>query len=85
MSPQIKTTAVVIPVLLMFVITSAISVLVFHNHHNWKEFVGSVGLVACVAMYGSPLVVVVSTQLYILNRQTIRSIIYDLYVVCNYI
>ncbi|KAK2654087.1 hypothetical protein Ddye_013943 [Dipteronia dyeriana] len=30
---------------------------VFHDHHDRKVFVGSVGLVACVAMYGSPLVV----------------------------
>ncbi|KAI9162130.1 hypothetical protein LWI28_024140 [Acer negundo] len=53
-----KIAAVVMPVLLMFCITVAISAFVFHNHHNRKVFVGSVGLVACVAMYGSPLVVV---------------------------
>ncbi|KAK0595160.1 hypothetical protein LWI29_004099 [Acer saccharum] len=55
---QVKVAAVVISVLLMFCITAAISAFVFHDHHNRKVFVGSVGLVACVAMYGSPLVVV---------------------------
>ncbi|KAI8564974.1 hypothetical protein RHMOL_Rhmol03G0224500 [Rhododendron molle] len=29
----------------------------FHGHHHRKVFVGSVGLIASMAMYGSPLVV----------------------------
>ncbi|KAK1576242.1 hypothetical protein Q3G72_012185 [Acer saccharum] len=52
-----KVVAVVIPVLLLFCGSVVISAFVFHDHHYRKVFVGSVGLVACVAMYGSPLVV----------------------------
>ncbi|KAK3219377.1 hypothetical protein Dsin_013347 [Dipteronia sinensis] len=54
---KMKVVAVVIPVLLLFCATVGISAFVFHDHHDRKVFVGSVGLVACVAMYGSPLVV----------------------------
>ncbi|KAK2653788.1 hypothetical protein Ddye_013644 [Dipteronia dyeriana] len=61
---KMKSAAVVMPVLLMFCIIAAISAFLFHNHRNRKVFVGSVGLMACVAMYGSPLVVV---------RQVIRT------------
>ncbi|KAI9160956.1 hypothetical protein LWI28_013092 [Acer negundo] len=56
-SRQRRVVAVVIPVLLLFCATVVISAFVFHDHHYRKVFVGSVGLVACVAMYGSPLVV----------------------------
>lgn len=50
-----------LPVLLLSCSVVLISTFVFHDHHHRKAFVGSVGLVASVAMYGSPLVVVVST------------------------
>lgn len=57
---QIKVAITVIPVILVFCITAAISAFALHDHHHRKVFVGSVALVASVAMYGSPLVVVVS-------------------------
>lgn len=60
MRVQIKVAAMVLPVILVFCITAIISAYVFHDHHHRKVFVGSVGLVASVAMYGSPLVVMVS-------------------------
>lgn len=49
-----------IGVILVVSITAIISTFGFHDHHNRKVFVGSIGLVASVAMYASPLVVVVS-------------------------
>ncbi|KAJ6881561.1 hypothetical protein NC651_028221 [Populus alba x Populus x berolinensis] len=55
---QIKVAITVIPVILVFCITAAISAFALHDHHHRKIFVGSVALVASVAMYGSPLVVV---------------------------
>ncbi|KAF5947561.1 hypothetical protein HYC85_013518, partial [Camellia sinensis] len=47
-----------VPVILVFCITAIISAFAFHDHHHRKIFVGSIGLVASIAMYGSPLVVV---------------------------
>lgn len=55
---KIKVAITVIPVILVFCITAAISAFALHDHHHRKVFVGSVALVASVAMYGSPLVVV---------------------------
>lgn len=55
-----KVAVIVTPGILGFCITAIISAFVFHNHHRQKVFVGSVGLLASVTMYGSPLVVVVS-------------------------
>ncbi|KAF5731230.1 bidirectional sugar transport SWEET 3 [Tripterygium wilfordii] len=55
---QIKVAAIVIVVIIGFCITAVISAFVLHDHHHRKIFVGSVGLVASVAMYGSPLVAV---------------------------
>ncbi|KZV43923.1 hypothetical protein F511_33601 [Dorcoceras hygrometricum] len=46
-----------IPVLLVFCLTAILSAFVIHDHHHRKMFVGSVGLAASIAMYGSPLVV----------------------------
>ncbi|KAK3032944.1 hypothetical protein RJ639_036115, partial [Escallonia herrerae] len=45
-----------IAVVLVFCITVVISAFVFHDHHHRKVFVGSIALVASVAMYGSPLI-----------------------------
>ncbi|KAG6752745.1 hypothetical protein POTOM_042781 [Populus tomentosa] len=56
--PVIKVAITVIPVILVFCITAAISAFALHDHHHRKIFVGSVALVVSVAMYGSPLVVV---------------------------
>ncbi|KAL0318029.1 UNVERIFIED_CONTAM: Bidirectional sugar transporter SWEET3 [Sesamum angustifolium] len=53
-----KAAMLTIPVLLVSCLVAIISAFVFHDHHHRKAFVGSVGLVASVAMYGSPLVVV---------------------------
>ncbi|XP_051142997.1 bidirectional sugar transporter SWEET3 [Andrographis paniculata] len=47
-----------LPVLLVFCGTAILSAFVFHSHPHRKAFVGSIGLVASVAMYGSPLVAV---------------------------
>ncbi|XP_073131350.1 bidirectional sugar transporter SWEET3 [Henckelia pumila] len=52
-----KVVMLTIPVLLVFCLTAILSAFVFHDHHHRKMFVGSIGLTASVAMYGSPLVV----------------------------
>ena len=57
-----KVAMIVIPGLIVFSITALISTFVFHDHHHRKIFVGSVGLLVSVSMYGSPLVVVVSPR-----------------------
>ncbi|KAJ9139784.1 hypothetical protein P3X46_030487 [Hevea brasiliensis] len=54
---RIKVGVMLLPVLLFFSITAAISSFAFHDHHSRKVFTGSVGLVGSVGMYGSPLVV----------------------------
>ncbi|CAI0449858.1 unnamed protein product [Linum tenue] len=54
----IKVVVILIPVILAFGIISATSAFMIHNHHQRKAFVGSVGVVASAAMYGSPLVAV---------------------------
>ncbi|XP_060206358.1 bidirectional sugar transporter SWEET3 isoform X2 [Lycium barbarum] len=48
----------VVPIILICLAIGIISAFVFHDHRRRKVFVGSVGLVASVAMYASPLVVV---------------------------
>ncbi|EXB72453.1 Bidirectional sugar transporter SWEET3 [Morus notabilis] len=55
---QLKVVVTAITVVAVFCITALISASVFHDHHHRKVFVGSVGIVASVAMYCSPLVVV---------------------------
>ncbi|XP_022734187.1 bidirectional sugar transporter SWEET3-like [Durio zibethinus] len=55
---KIKAGVIATTVILLFSITAIISAFVFHDHHHRKVFVGTVGLVASVAMYASPLVVV---------------------------
>ncbi|GMY07404.1 bidirectional sugar transporter SWEET3 [Fagus crenata] len=55
---KMKVAMIVIPGLIVFSITALISTFVFHDHHHRKIFVGSVGLLVSVSMYGSPLVVV---------------------------
>ncbi|XP_042984727.1 bidirectional sugar transporter SWEET3-like [Carya illinoinensis] len=55
---KMKVAMIVTLVIVIFCTTSIISVFSFHDHHHRKLFVGSIGLVASVAMYGSPLVVV---------------------------
>lgn len=55
-SPQLS-------VILVFCLTAILSAFVFHDHHHRKMFVGSIGLAASIAMYGSPLVVMVSNFL----------------------
>ncbi|KAL2527408.1 Bidirectional sugar transporter SWEET3 [Abeliophyllum distichum] len=52
-----KVAILTIPVIIVFCITAILSTFVFHDHPHRKAFVGSIGLVASVAMYGSPLVV----------------------------
>ncbi|WMV20677.1 hypothetical protein MTR67_014062, partial [Solanum verrucosum] len=48
----------VVPIILICVATGIISTFVVHEHQRRKVFVGSIGLVASIAMYASPLVVV---------------------------
>ena len=60
MKVQIKAGVIAATVILVCSITAIISLFVFHDHHHHKVFVGTVGLVASVAMYAAPLVVVVS-------------------------
>ncbi|XP_059306826.1 bidirectional sugar transporter SWEET3b [Lycium ferocissimum] len=48
----------VVPISLICLATGIISAFLFHDHRSRKVFVGSVGFVASVAMYASPLVVV---------------------------
>ncbi|GMP24711.1 hypothetical protein CsSME_00001885 [Camellia sinensis var. sinensis] len=55
---QKKVTMITIPVILIFCITVTISTFAFRDHHNRKVFVGTIGLVASIVMYDSPLVVV---------------------------
>lgn len=55
---KIKVAVSAISVILVFCVTAIISAFVLHDHPHRKIIVGSVGLVASVAMYGSPLVVV---------------------------
>lgn len=54
---KVKVGIVGIPVILVFATTAIVSTFVFDDHHHRKVFTGSVGLIASVAMYGSPLVV----------------------------
>ncbi|KAG8381167.1 hypothetical protein BUALT_Bualt06G0094200 [Buddleja alternifolia] len=51
-----KVAMLTIPVILLCCLIAILSALVFHDHPHRKAFVGSIGLVASVAMYGSPLV-----------------------------
>ncbi|KAL7106960.1 hypothetical protein ACP275_06G024300 [Erythranthe tilingii] len=51
-----KVAMLTVPVVLVFCAVAILSAFVFHDHTHRKAFVGSVGLVASVAMYGSPLV-----------------------------
>ncbi|EES00047.1 hypothetical protein BDA96_03G016700 [Sorghum bicolor] len=46
----------VLPVLALFALTAALSSFMAHTHHMRKVFVGSVGLVASISMYSSPMV-----------------------------
>ncbi|XP_050386714.1 bidirectional sugar transporter SWEET3 isoform X1 [Argentina anserina] len=55
---KMKVIAILIPVIILFCITVSISTFVFNDHHHRKVLVGSLGLVASVTMYGSPLIVV---------------------------
>ncbi|KAF5451105.1 hypothetical protein F2P56_031400 [Juglans regia] len=55
---KMKVAVTVTPVILVSCTTLIVSSFAFHDHRHRKLFVGSVGLVASVAMYGSPLVVV---------------------------
>ncbi|CAF1756669.1 unnamed protein product [Brassica napus] len=54
---KIKVGVIFVPVIVVFGLTTAISAVVFEDHRHRKSFVGSVGLVASISMYGSPLIV----------------------------
>ncbi|KAK9293220.1 hypothetical protein L1049_021210 [Liquidambar formosana] len=55
---KMKVAVIALPVILMFCITAIVTAFVFHDHPHRKAFVGSIGLVASVAMYCGPLVAV---------------------------
>lgn len=57
---QVKVAALTLTVLALFVATALISAFLLHDHHTRKVFVGSAGLATSVALYGAPLVAVVS-------------------------
>ncbi|KAJ1685181.1 hypothetical protein LUZ63_016571 [Rhynchospora breviuscula] len=52
------TLLMVIPVVVLFTLTALVSRIVLHDHHHRKVLVGSIGLVASMSMYSSPLVAV---------------------------
>ncbi|KAJ0246272.1 Bidirectional sugar transporter SWEET3 [Hirschfeldia incana] len=55
---KVKVGVIFVPVVIvLFGVTAVISAVVFDEHRHRKSFVGSVGLVASISMYGSPLVV----------------------------
>ncbi|XP_077228810.1 nodulin MtN3 family protein [Tasmannia lanceolata] len=47
----------VVPVIVLFCVTASISTFAVHDHHHRKLLVGTIGLLASIAMYASPLVV----------------------------
>jgi solute carrier family 50 protein (sugar transporter) len=53
----------VLPVLALFGLTATLSSFMAHTHRMRKVFVGSVGLVASISMYSSPMVAAVSIYL----------------------
>ncbi|KAL2921945.1 Bidirectional sugar transporter SWEET3 [Bienertia sinuspersici] len=55
---KVKVAALTLTVLALFVAAALISAFLLHNHHKRKIFVGSIGLVTSVALYGAPLVAV---------------------------
>ncbi|GLT38770.1 hypothetical protein SLA2020_129960 [Shorea laevis] len=55
---KIKVAVTATPAILVFCISAIISAFLLHDHPHRKVFVGSVGLVASVAMYAAPLVAV---------------------------
>ncbi|KAF8379672.1 hypothetical protein HHK36_029116 [Tetracentron sinense] len=67
---------VVVPVILVFCVTVLVSTFAFHDHHHRKVFVGSIALVASVAMYGSPLVVVVGALFSSLTSYVMKQVIH---------
>ncbi|KAL1206682.1 Bidirectional sugar transporter SWEET3 [Cardamine amara subsp. amara] len=54
---KIKVGVTFVPVMVVFALTTVVSAVVLDDHHHRKSFVGSVGLVASISMYGSPLIV----------------------------
>jgi len=56
----VKVAMIAIPVLLVFCAIALASAFAFPDHSHRKQLVGSVGLGVSIAMYASPLVVMVS-------------------------
>jgi len=59
----VKVAMIATPVLLVFCITAAVSTFSLHDTAHRKLLVGSIGLGVSVALYGSPLVAMVSNFL----------------------
>lgn len=60
---QVKVGLITIPVVLVFCIIAAVSAFAFQDNRHRKLLVGSLGLGVSVALYGSPLVAMVSHSL----------------------
>lgn len=60
---QVKVAVLTITVLALFVAITLICTFALHDHHTRKVFVGSIGLGTSIALYGAPLVAVVSILL----------------------
>lgn len=73
MTLQKKVAILTTTVIVVSCLVAVLSTFVFHDHTHRKAFVGSVGLVASVAMYGSPLVAMVRN-----TKQKIKDNIYVL-------
>lgn len=50
-----------VPATVLFTMTVFVSSFLLHDHRHRKVFVGSVGLVASISMYSSPLVAMVGS------------------------
>ncbi|XP_020096878.1 bidirectional sugar transporter SWEET3b isoform X3 [Ananas comosus] len=58
--PERKKTAILmmVPVTVLFTMTVFVSSFLLHDHRHRKVFVGTIGLVASISMYSSPLIAV---------------------------
>jgi solute carrier family 50 (sugar transporter) len=62
---KVKVAMITTPVLLVFCITAAVSTFFLHDTTHRKLLVGGIGLVVSVALYGSPLVAMVSYSFFL--------------------
>lgn len=65
-----------VPVVVLFILTALVSRFILHDHPHRKVLVGSIGLVASMSMYSSPLVAVVGS-FFILQMDTKGQSLYN--------